>query len=482
MATRNNFGTYIPVEAIDWGKAIGGLYKTVNDIGESREKERQALDQLMTDSLNTINNTDMLKTQSLNDYVLAGAENGRSTIKSANDRLKSGQITPKEYKAIMNNVNTYWSTMGNSMKNFDATNQEILKRQQPGEDGSAPAGSEFEEFLAQEHANLGDLRNSTYQFNPETGEGYMVKIDPMTGTAQKITNSMAIANPSNIMDQRYDFDTEIIKFTRGLKQAYTMEDGTVTIKDPMKNPAVANAVASEITNLTGTQRMTGQFLARYGGFDFYSTPEQRDQIIMSEIQNENKSRQLQGKKPMTESEIENFAMNMSGKLIQVNLDNNNKFQPIITPEQQQEAEAILKDMIVAQFPTSRTEDEPRAPRRGSGSSMTVDKKALSLANKVQDALSTKDGNQAARNLNDIVGGKNNRIKWTGKDFAIETYFPNEYPKDYRGNNVKGSSPGIWRVTTPNISWQTSDFGALLGYGTGSMLTKWQEAVQEIGAK
>jgi len=120
--TRQNYGTYIPVEAIDWGKAIGGLYKTIGDIGESREKEREALDKAMTDSLSMINNNDMLKTQSLNDYVLAGAENGRLTIKSANDRLKAGQITPKEYKAIINNVNTYWSSMGNNMKNFDATN------------------------------------------------------------------------------------------------------------------------------------------------------------------------------------------------------------------------------------------------------------------------------------------------------------------------------------------------------------------------
>jgi hypothetical protein len=484
MATRQNYGTYIPVEAIDWGKAIGGLYKTVNDIGESREKERQALDQLMTDSLNTINNTDMLKTQSLNDYVLAGAENGRSTIKSANDRLKSGQITPKEYKAIMNNVNTYWSTMGNSMKNFDATNQEILKRQQPGEDGSAPAGSEFEEFLAQEHANLGDLRNSTYQFNPETGEGYMVKIDPMTGTPQKITNSMAIADPSNIMDQRYDFDKEIMTFTRGLKNAYTMESDTVTLKDPMKRPEVANAVAAEITNLTGTPRMIGQFLARYGGFDFYRTPEQRDQIIMSEIQNENKSRKLQGKNEMTASEIENFTKNMSEKLIQVNLDNSNKYQPIITPEQQEEAEEILKDLIIAQFPKSQTEDEPRAPRRSSGSKSTysADQKVLSLAQQVRDALSVTSGDQAAKNINQIVGGKNKRVKWTGNDFAIETYFPDEKPKDARGKDIRGSKAGIWKITTPGLSWQTSDFGDLFGYGSGGNKTKWEEAVDALGAQ
>ena len=482
--SRNNFGTYVPVQAVDWGKAIGGLYKTVNDIGESREKEKQALDQVMTDSLNIINNSDMLKTQSLNDYILAGAENGRSTIKSANDRLKSGQITPKEYKAIINNVNTYWSSMGNNMKNFDATNQEVLKRQQPGEDGSAPAGSEFELFLSQKHANLADLRNSMYQFNPNTGEGYMVKIDPVTGTPSQVINSMSIADPSNIMDQRYDFDKEIMTFTRGLKNAYTMESDTVTLKDPMKRPEVANAVAAEITNLTGTPRMIGQFLSRYGGFEFYETEEEKNQIIMSEIQNENKSRQLQGKKEMTASEIENFTENMSAKLIKSGLDNSNKYQPIITPEQQKEAEEILRDMIVAQFPISQTEDERGAPRRSSGSKSTysADKKALSLAQQVRDALSVTSGDQAAKNINQIVGGKNKRVKWTGNNFAIETYFPDEKPKDARGKDIRGSKAGIWKITTPDLSWQTSDFGDLFGYGSGGNKTKWEEAVDALGAQ
>ncbi len=476
MATsRNNFGTYIPVEAVDWGKAIGGLYKTIGDIGESREKEKQALDQVMTDSLNIINNSDMLKTQSLNDYILAGAENGRSTIKSANDRLKSGQITPKEYKAIINNVNTYWSSMGNNMKNFDATNQEILKRQQPGEDGSAPAGSEFEFFLSQQHANLADLRNSMYQFNPNTGEGYMVKIDPITGTPSQVINSMSIADPSNIMDQRFDFEKEIVTATRGMKQAYTMEDGTVTIKDPMKNASVANSVASLITSLTGTPRMTAQALARYGDFDFYETEEQRNQIIMSEIQNENKSRKLQGKKPLDEDQIKTFTENMSAKLIQVTLDNSNKYQPIITPEQQQEAEEILKDLIVAQFPKSQTEDEPRAPRRSSGSgrsSMSVDKNTLNLAQRVKSALSTEDPNVAVKNLNKIIGGTDKRVKWTGNEFAIEEYKPNR--KDKFGK----PSPG-WEITVPKISWDASAFGPAFGYNSTSNIEKWNDAIESL---
>lgn len=484
--TRQNYGTFVPVEAVDWGKAIGGLYNTIDKIGLDREKQRQDLDKIMTDSISAINNSELLKTQSLQDYVLAGAENGRNVINDANKRLKAGMIKPAEYRAIINNVNSYWSNMSNSMKNFDTVNQELLMRQQPGEDGSAPAGSEFEEFLLQKHASLSDLRNSNYMFSPDTGEGYMVKIDPVTGQTKKVMNSLSIADKSNIMDQRYDFEKEIVTATRGMKQAYTMEDGTVTIKDPMKNPAVANSVAALITGMTNNPRTTAQALARYGGYQFYEDDDDMNQIIQEAINDEAQSRRILGKSALTQSEIENITKNVSNRLIKVSIDLNNRYQPQISPEQQKDAEAILEDLIVAQFPMSRTEDEPRSRSSsrgtGSGSTDTVDKKAMTLVTKVRDALSVSSGATAAKNINDLLPGKNERVAWTGNNFAIERYFPNEKPKDDRGKDVRGSKPGIWKIVTPDLKWQTSDFADLFGYGSGTMNTKWIEAIESIGAK
>jgi len=484
--TRSNYGTYVPVEAVDWGKAIGGLYNTINEIGLDREKKRQELDKIMTDSISAINNSQLLKTQSLQDYVLAGAENGRNVINNANKRLKAGLIKPKEYRAIINNINSYWSTMSNSMKNFDATNQELLKRQQPGEDGSPPAGSEFEGFLLEKHANLSDLRNSNYMFSPDSGEGYMVKIDPITGQSKKVLNSMTIADPSNIIDQRYDFEKEILTATKGMKQAYTMEDGTVTIKDPMKNPAVANSVAALITGMTNNPRTTAQALARYGGYQFYEDDDDMNQIIQEAINDEAQSRKILGKSALTQSEIENITKNVSDRLIKVSIDLNNKYQPQISPEQQKYAESILEDLIVAQFPISITEDEPRSRSSsrgtGSGSTDAVDKKALSMVTKVRDALSVSSGATAAKNINNLLPGGNKRIVWTGNNFAVEKYFPNEKPKDSRGKDVRGSKPGVWMVVNPDLKWQTSDFADLFGYGSGTMNTKWIEAIESIGAK
>lgn len=473
MNTRQNYGTYVPVEAVDWGKAIGGLYDTINKIGLDREQQRQDLDKLMTESISAINNSDILKTQSLQDYVLAGAENGRNVINDANKRLKAGQIKPKEYRAIINNVNSYWSTMSNSMKNFDATNQEAMKMLQPGEDGSAPDGSEFMEFLVQKHAGLSDLRNSSYMFSPDSGEGYMVKIDPATGQAKKVLNSMAIADPSNLMDQRYDFESEIQKFTRGMKQAYTMEDGTVTITDPMKNPAVANSVASLISSMTTNSRTTAQALARYAGYEFFEDEDDRMQIIQSKINDEEQSRRIQGKAPLTDAEKENMVKNVSDRLIKVYLDQSNRYQPQISPEQQMEAEAVLQDLIVSQFPYRRTEDEPRSRsgsrKVGSDTEVKVDASTQDFADKFVSAMT--QGKSSEAEMNKLLKSRGLQVDWNGNGWDVYKYNSNKKNVDKYGNET--SRGGYEKTSYVNLNNDAQQFWKALGLSEN----KWISAVE-----
>jgi hypothetical protein len=465
----NQYSTYVPVDAVDWGTAIGGLYKTINAIGESRELEKEQLDKLMGDAILDINKTEALKTQSLQDYILEGANDGRNVLRSANQRLKAGELNPKEYKAIVNNVNTYWSTMSSSMKNFDATNQEMLKRLSPGEDGSLPQGSEYEEYLAEIHAGLGDIRNSKFIFNPNSGEGYMMKIDPQTGTPSKIISSMVPANPTNLVDNRVDFDKIVTDATRGWKQAYTNEDGTVTIKDPTQNPFVANSIVALTTSLTNTPRNQAQLLARYGGYDFYESEQQKNNIIQSEISKENESRQIQGKKPMTESEIENFTNNFAETLIYSSLDENQTYQPRLTEAQQMMSKQIITDLIKSKLPISKTLDEPWRPRKGSD--MSVDKKALSSASDVRSILS---GDNAVQNINERYKSKGLRLTWdkSKKKFIVFKFDANAKNRD------SSTGKGAYVPTGDELNWDATEFYKLEGFA-GATRSKWDEAVETL---
>lgn len=402
MALSNkSFETYVPTAAVDWSKAIGGLYGAITEIGEEREKEKKELEDLMTNSIKDINNQEMLKSQSLNDYIAVGAESGRNTIVQANKQLKAGQITPQQYRSIVNNVNTSWSTMANSMKNFDATNQELLKRQQIDPKTNKPVASEYEVYLSQQHAYLGDLKNQSYMFDPTTGNGYIIKYNP-DGTVQKSTNSMMIANPSNVTDDYFDFDAEIVKFTDKLG-GYTDEKGTFIVSNPLDNLDAKKALTQKVTSLTSNDRWVAQILARYNGANFYSDPTQKQEIINSNIAQEEEERTLfrnntQVKErieeltkikkrtkdqnaelarlqaetsPLTQDEKEKIAKEIEGKLIFSGTGEGNTYQPIITDEQRQLAKEIIQNQIMARIPYKRVEENTEIQNRPKEVKVTV---------------------------------------------------------------------------------------------------------------
>jgi hypothetical protein len=365
--------------------------------------------------------------------------------------------------------------MSNSMKNFDATNQEMLKRLSPGEDGSLPQGSEYEQYLAEIHAALGDIRNSKFIFNPNSGEGYMMKIDPQTGTPSKIISSMVPANPTNLVDNRVDFDELVTNATKGWKQAYTNEDGTVTIKDPTKNPFVANSIIALTTSLTNTPRNSAQILARYNGYDFYESEQEKENMIQSEISKENESRQIQGKEPMTKSERDNFTNNFAETLIYSSLDENQTYQPRLTEDQQKMAKTIITDLIKSKLPISKTLDEPGRSSSGSGSGsgnkMTVDKKALASAEDVRSILS---GENAVQNINERYKSKGIRLTWdkSKKKFIV---------LEFNANAPNRNSPtgkGAYVSTGKELNWDATEFYELEGFGE-STRSKWKEAIEYL---
>jgi len=121
MASRyNEYTGFIPASnPIDWAKLTGGLVKTITGIGEEREAERQALDKLQSDNSKILQNTELGKSQTLNQLILSGSNQGRESMMEWNRLLKAGQITPLEYKNRINNLMDSWSTFANTAKSYD---------------------------------------------------------------------------------------------------------------------------------------------------------------------------------------------------------------------------------------------------------------------------------------------------------------------------------------------------------------------------
>lgn len=501
MALSNkSYSTYVPTAAVDWSKAIGGLYGAITEIGEEREKEKKDLEDLMTNSIKDINNQEMLKSQSLNDYIAVGAESGRNTIVSANKQLKAGQITPQQYRSIVNNVNTSWSTMANSMKNFDATNQELLKRQQIDPKTNQPLASEYEVYLSQQHAYLGDLKNQTYMFDPTTGNGYITKYNP-DGTIQKSTNSMMIANPSNITDDYFDFEKEVVDFTKSLG-GYTDEKGNFIVSNPLDNPLTKKALTQKVLALTSNDRMVSQVLARYNGANFYGDETELQSNIDANISQEEESRKLfsqnteviksieslekKGKNrtkaetaeltrlkaetaALTDDEKKKIAEEVSGKMIFSGTGEGNTYQPKITDDQRELARKIIQEQIMGRIPYKRVEENTEIQNRpqevkvtvasqggGGGGSKGPSDSEMATRALYNEALSLwKQGPaQLTQKIRQTTNNPSYDIKLEGGKYKL-------YKNEYQTNVATGKKDKLVPVYQYTING-VKDLGKLLG--------------------
>ena len=74
MASRyNEYTGYIPATPIDWAKLTGGLVTTIQGIGTERQAEKAALDKLQSDNTKILQNTELGKSQTLNQLILSGS-------------------------------------------------------------------------------------------------------------------------------------------------------------------------------------------------------------------------------------------------------------------------------------------------------------------------------------------------------------------------------------------------------------------------
>jgi hypothetical protein len=193
MATNQNLFGYMPTESVDWSKAIGGLYTTIRDIETDREDLKLELDKLKTDNINTVQQADNFSSQTFQQMMLGGSQDGVSMLKGWNDALKRGELDPKEYKQKMNNFMENWKSLGASIKGFDAKNAEIQKQIQDGD------ASQLSVEAAEYFARAADLKNLKVFIDPSTGTVSTGRLDAKTGQVipDSIESAKSLADPSN---------------------------------------------------------------------------------------------------------------------------------------------------------------------------------------------------------------------------------------------------------------------------------------------
>lgn len=194
MAT---FAKYVApqVDRTDWGAITRGLSAGLQEVYKDREQQKADLDKLEMDAAAEVNNTEMGKSQTFNEFILKGIDTTKDYMASQNKLLKQGLITPSQYKLNILRAQEGWQTFANNAETFNQDYADFLDRLDKGE------ASSLEEFARENYLSLTDLTNKQIYVNPVDGNVYIAKVDPKTG--QVMTDGlMDVKTINNALNQK----------------------------------------------------------------------------------------------------------------------------------------------------------------------------------------------------------------------------------------------------------------------------------------
>jgi len=466
MASRyNEYTGFMPASnPIDWAKLTGGLVKTITGIGEEREAERQALDKLQSDNSKILQNTELGKSQTLNQLILSGSNQGRESMMEWNRLLKAGQITPLEYKNRINNLMDSWSTFANTAKSYDQQMQEALKRQQEG------IGSGLELELNNRLAQLGDLRNKATQVDPNNGNFIIGKLgqDGLFDSSS-IMDLRSISQPGNIIDNKVDLSSIVDEKTKNIASVI-IESGSKTITDALQKPAVQRARLDLASAILSNPRATTSILKDNtdGNYDFYYNKEDLNAKLQDRVAKENELNKQLGKPALSGDALDNFIESEKDKFILLAQDDQGVYQPNLTNKQIEDAKQTVLDAIDSRIERKVELDEPYRGGGGGyrgGGGGEEEPTISDVSSRVYDAwanANTLGTSQSERILSEASGGRY-KFKWDQGGLNI-------YTQGERGEDKKLNQTPIKKI----------DDLFYYFYGSGETnQKKWQQAMQKM---
>jgi len=408
MPTNNYYGYVPPSNTIDWAKLTGGLVDTITGISDERQQQREELGKLNITNQQIVSSVDSYSNQTLNEFVLSGSEEARSTMKTWYDQLRNREIKPAEYKNRMNNLMTNWTDFGTATKTFNSRIQEGLKRSVEGVE------SGFGLYKIDQMAQLSDLKNKKIFIDPQTGNIMSGALDPITGVVDPNTlvTGAALNNPENLQSPKVDLNGIVAAKVKNWGEFRDERNGT-TKEGQALNPLFAQAVASLTGSLIGTPEAIASIIDDNTDTEvaYYINQTELNAIIEDRISTQNDARKILGQEPMTQEESDKFIDDNSFSMMQVQRDNG-VMRPIPTQEQIDFAKKTIQNEIYIQMDSEQVIEQKEKiikEKRSNDNKPTENQKDAKKKGALIRSIISSQNNVAAR-LKAESGGVYN-FKW-----------------------------------------------------------------------
>lgn len=191
---------------IDWRQIGKSISDTIQEQNKLREEKKSTLDKEFRETMKAVVDSPQGSDNDANAWALGVANNAAEYLRTINQELKAGRMSPKDFTVARQNVSDDVNGLYNQMKSYQEWHKGRLARIQSGK------ASGFEGALNAEAEAVANLKSTSAYIDPMTGSVYFAKTGedgkPDRNSLLSAKNMFKI---TNTQVDRYDLNAELAK-------------------------------------------------------------------------------------------------------------------------------------------------------------------------------------------------------------------------------------------------------------------------------
>lgn len=191
---------------INWREIGKSISDTIQEQSKIREEKKATLDKEFRETMKAVVDSPQGTDNEVNSWTLNVTNNAAEYLRTINNELKAGRMSPKDFTIARQNVTDDVNGLFTQIKSYQEWHKGRLARIQSGK------ASGLELSLNEQAEKIADLKNTSGYFDPMTGSLFFSKTDE-SGKPDK-SNLLSAKNMFKITGtqvDKYDLNSELVK-------------------------------------------------------------------------------------------------------------------------------------------------------------------------------------------------------------------------------------------------------------------------------
>lgn len=191
---------------INWREIGKSISDTIQEQSKIREEKKTTLDKEFRETMKAVVDSPQGSDNEVNSWTLNVTNNAAEYLRTINNELKSGRMSPKDFTIARQNVTDDVNGLFTQIKSYQEWHKGRLARIQSGK------ASGLELSLNEQAEKIANLKNTSGYFDPMTGSLFFSKTDE-SGKPDK-SNLLSAKNMFKIAGtqvDKYDLNSELVK-------------------------------------------------------------------------------------------------------------------------------------------------------------------------------------------------------------------------------------------------------------------------------